>query len=187
MDEDPAIQTYYKHCSTHRGNAGNLSPNTMKYAHSAVKAFLNYSGIQISNHAILDLVNYKRNHPLSDDIERCVQDFGAEQPIKAYAGRANCILGIFRANFARLNVTINNHFEPNEEDCSTETFLKVYEAMDEETRDLIQWGVYCREGLRLPSFFVIPHFHSGLTGIRTEGQNRWLTLIQNAKREESHA
>ncbi len=39
-------------------------------------------------------------------------------------------------------MSINNHFEPYEEDCSTDNFLRVWEAMDEETQDLIQWGVY---------------------------------------------
>ena len=145
IDRDPAIQAYYRHCSTHRGNAGNLSPHTLEYAHSAVRQFLTYAGIRISDHAILDLVNYKRNNPLSSDIERCLQDYSAEQPIKTHSGWANCILGIFKANFARLNVSINNHFEPNEDDCSTETFLRVWEAMDEETQDLIQWGVYYPE------------------------------------------
>jgi len=145
IDRDLAIRAYYRHCSTHRGNAGNLSPNTMKYAHAAVKQFLSYAGTKLSSHAVLDLVNYKRNNPLSTDIERCLQDFAAEQPVKTHSGSANCILGIFKANFARLNVSINNHFEPNEEDCSTETFLRVWEAMDEETQDLIQWGVYYPE------------------------------------------
>ena len=145
MDRDPAIQTYYRHCATHRGNAGNLSPNTLLYAHRAVKQFLAYAGIEVSDHAILDLANYKRNNPLSTDIERCLQDFAAEPPVKTHAGTANCILGIFKANFARLSLSINNHFEPNEEDCSTETFIRVWEAMDTETQDLIQWGVYYPE------------------------------------------
>ena len=145
IDRDPAIQAYYRRCSTHRGNVGNLSPNTMKYAHAAVKQFPSYTGTELSDHAILDLVNYKRNSPLSTDIERCLQDFAAEPPVKTHSGSANCIIGVFKANFARLNVSINNHFEPNEEDCSIETFLKVWEAMDEETQDLIQWGVYYPE------------------------------------------
>ena len=138
IDQDHAIKAYYCHCTTHKGNAGNLSPHTLEYVHSGTRQFLTYAGIKFSDHAILDLVNYKRNNPLSTDIERCFQDYSAEQPIKSHSGYANCILGIFTANFARLNVSINNHFEPNEEDCSTETFLRVWEAMDEETQDLIQ-------------------------------------------------
>lgn len=145
IDADPAIQSYYRHCASHRNNSGNLSPNTLKYVHYAIRPFLDYAGIKITNHAVLDLVNYKRNNPLSTDIERCLQDFAAERPIKTSAGRANCILGIFKANFARLNVSINNHFEPYEEDCSTETFLMVWEAMTEEIQDMIQWGVYYPE------------------------------------------
>lgn len=145
IDKDPAIQSYYRHCASHRNNAGNLSPNTLKYVHYAIRPFLDYAGIKITNHGVLDLVNYKRNNPLSTDIERCLQDFASEPPIKTSAGRANCILGIFKANFARLNVLINNHFEPFEEDCSTETFLRVWEAMDKETQDLVQWGVYYPE------------------------------------------
>ena len=101
--------------------------------------------MEFSDHAILDLVNYKRKNPLSTDIERCLQDYAAEPPVKASAGRANCILGIFKANFAKLNVSVNNHFEPSEEDCSTDTFIRVWEAMDEETQDLMQWGVYYPE------------------------------------------
>jgi len=110
-----------------------------------VRQFLAYAGIDVSEHAVLDLVNYKRNNPLSTDIERCLQDFAAEPPIKTHAGSANCVLGIFKSNFARLNVSVSNHFEPTEDDCSTETFLNVWEAMDEEAQDLIQWGVYYPE------------------------------------------
>jgi hypothetical protein len=145
IDQDPAVQAYYRHCATHRGNNGILSPHTKEYTHSGVKQFLRYAGIELSKHAILDLVNYKRNNPLSTDIERCVQDYAAEPPVKASAGRANCIIGIFKANFARLSVSVNNHFDPEEEDCSTETFLNVWEFLDEEVQDLIQWGVYYPE------------------------------------------
>jgi len=48
-----------------KGNQGNLSPHTLEYVHSATRQFLTYSGIEVSDHAILDLVNYKRNNPLS--------------------------------------------------------------------------------------------------------------------------
>lgn len=145
IDRDPALQSYYRHCANRRGNAGELSPNTTTYTHAAVKQFLNYADIPLSDHAMLDLVTYKRTNPLSTDIEQCVQDYAGEPPIKAHAGMANCIIGIFKANFARLSVSVNNHFEPNEEDCSTETFFKVWEAMSEEAQDLIQWGVYYPE------------------------------------------
>ncbi len=104
-----------------------------------------YGGMEVTNHAIIDLINFKRINPLSTDIEQCLQDFAAEPPIKTNAGRASRILGIFKANFARLNVSINNHFEPYEEDCSTETFLRVWEAMTEKIQDMIQWGVYYPE------------------------------------------
>ena len=142
IDRDPTLQSYYRHCANHKGNAGEVSPHTITYAHAAVKQFLNYADIPLSEHALFDLITYKRNNPLSTDIEQCDQDYVAEPPIKAHAGMANCIIGIFRANFARLNVSVNNHFESNEEDCSTEAFFKVWEAMNEETQDLIQWGVY---------------------------------------------
>jgi len=145
IDRDPALQSYYRHCANRRGNAGEISPNTKTYTHAAVKQFLNYADIPFSDHAMLDLITYKRTNPLSTDIEQCIQDYAGEPPIKAHAGMANCIIGIFKANFARLSVSVNNHFEPDEEDCSTETFFKVWDAMDEETQDLIQWGVYYPE------------------------------------------
>jgi hypothetical protein len=62
-----------------------LSPYTILYVHAAIKQFLAYVAIPVSDHAISDLVNYKKKNPLSADIEQAVQDLGAEPP-KSHAG-----------------------------------------------------------------------------------------------------
>jgi hypothetical protein len=113
-----------------------------------VKQFLAYTGIELSDHAISDLVEYKRNNPLTKDIELALTDYSNEKPIKCHRAYANRILGIFRANFAKLDARINNHFPPPAENCSVGTFREIFNHLTPYQQDIVQWGAYVPERAR---------------------------------------
>jgi len=148
IDSDLAIKRYYADLGQRRGNNDILSQHSIDYTHASVKQFLRYSGIEISNHAVSDLVDYKRANPLSKDIELALADYSNEKPIKYHRGSANRILGIFRANFARLDCRISNHFTPSAENCSVGTFRVIFLHLTPLQQDLVQWGLYVPERAR---------------------------------------
>jgi len=160
-----------------RGNNGYLSRNTYSNSASAVRQFLNYVDIPISNHAINDLVTYKKANPQSVDIEQAVRAFALEEPLKCHATNATRLLGIFRANFAKLNVTVNTHFSPAEENCTEGTFREIHDHLTPEQQDLIQWGIYVPERARATnrtpfSFMDFSRQDYAVVWIQSEGEFR---------------
>ncbi len=148
IDSDHAVRRYYSDLGQRRGNNGIVSPNSIDFTHASIKQFLAYSGLEITDHAISDLVEYKRNNPLSKDIELALTDYSNEPPIKYHRGSANRILGIFRANFARLDARISNHFTPPAENCSIGTFREIFTHLTPYQQDMVQWGAYVPERAR---------------------------------------
>jgi len=128
-----------------RGNDGTLSPHTKVKTTEGVKDFIAYTGLKITNHTMQDLVEFKRQNPTSREIELALKAYSMELPIKSRANRASHILGIFRHNFAPLNVRINTHFEPAEENCTEGIFQEIYSKLTEEQRLMIQWALFLPE------------------------------------------
>jgi hypothetical protein len=62
-----------------------------------------------------------------------------------HSNQAARIQGIFRANFAPLNLRINTHFAPAEENCTKGIFTAIYQQLNQEQQDMIQWGLYVPE------------------------------------------
>jgi hypothetical protein len=151
---DPAIVEYFNHLKTVRDNNGEISKGTKSQAISAARQIIRYTGLEFNGHAIKDLTEYKRNNPQSVDIEQAVRAFSLVPPIKNHSNFASLILGIFRANFAPLNLRINNHFPPAEENCTEGLFLEIFGHLTEEQRDMIQWGLYVPE--RAKAAYRIP-------------------------------
>jgi hypothetical protein len=120
----------------------------------AVKRFLAYTEIPITNHTMQELVTYKRNNPQSTDIELAVKAFSLENPKILQANMATRILGIFTTNFAKLNVRVNTHQPPAEENCTKGIFLQIYDSLNQEQRDMLQWGLYVPE--RAKSAYRVP-------------------------------
>lgn len=103
---------------------------------------MQYTALEFNGHAIKDLVDYKRGNPQSTDTEQAVRAFSLEQPIKHHHSLASSILGIFRHNFAPLNIRVHNHFPPAEENCTEGIFREIFSKLTEEQKDMIQWGLY---------------------------------------------
>ena len=151
---DPAIVEYFNHLRTVGNNNGEISYHSQGQAISAARQFIRYTGLEFNGHAIKDLTEYKRNNPQSVDIEQAVRAFSLEPPMKNHHNFASLVLGIFRANFAPLNLRINNHFPPVEENCTEGTFREIYSHLKPEQQDCIQWGLYvpqrARAAYRIP-------------------------------------
>ena len=139
---DSAIIEYYNHLRTIRDNNGEISSSSYNRTICAARQFIQYTGLEFNGHAIKDLVEYKRNNPQSTDIEQALRAFSLEPPIKQHTGLASLILGIFRNNFTPLNLHVNNHFPPVEENCTEGIFREIYSHLTQEQQDLIQWGLY---------------------------------------------
>lgn len=142
LESDPAFIEYINHLKAIRNNNGHVSRASQINAVAAVRQFLNYTDIPITNHALSDLIAYKKASPASTDIEQAVRAFSLEEPIKYYSSRASGLLGIFRANFTPLQLRVNTHFEPVQEDCTEEIFREILAHLTPEQRDMIQWNIY---------------------------------------------
>jgi hypothetical protein len=142
VESDPAFIEYLNHLKTIRDNNGQISTGTKQMSRTAATQFIRYTGLEFNGHAIKDLVGYKRRNPQSTDVEQAIRAYSLEEPIKVHHALASYILGIFRANFAPLNIRVNNHFAPTEENCTEGIFREIFAHLTEEQRDMIQWGLY---------------------------------------------
>jgi hypothetical protein len=147
LEQDPTVQAYHNHIRTHRDNNGYLSHETRRMVRNAIRKFALFTDLPIAADSYSKLIQFKISHPQDKQIEQKLQLFVASQPehIKRYSVLANYILGLFNANFAPLQVKISAHFPPAEENCSEGIFLEIYKRLDQETKDMIQWGQYVPE------------------------------------------
>jgi hypothetical protein len=77
-----------------------------------------------------------------------------EEPIKSHSKLASNVLGIFRANYAQLQLRVNNHFAPAEENCTLGIFREIFSKLTDEQKAMVQWGVFIPE--RATAAYRIP-------------------------------
>jgi hypothetical protein len=145
LASDPAVKLYLSDLAHRRNNNGILSPGSLQMIRSSVLAFVFYSSLPITDHSISDLVQYKRDNPQSTNIELALKSFSLEPNVPMHSNQASRIQGIFRANFAPLQLRVNTHFAPAEENCTKGIFLAIYKRLTREQQDMIQWGLYVPE------------------------------------------
>ncbi|MHB1908281.1 MAG: hypothetical protein ACYCQJ_05335 [Nitrososphaerales archaeon] len=161
LESDQAIQNYYNSIRARRGNNGYLSHNTRLQIRGTIYNFANYADLPITNTAFTNLIRFKKQNPYSTDIEQVLQRYSVEQPLQHHSSQASWILGIFKANFTPLQLRVNTHFPPAEENCSEGTFLEIYQTQDQETKDMIQWQQYVPE--RASASYLVPFEDIDLT------------------------
>jgi hypothetical protein len=54
IDLDLAVRRYYADLGSRRGNNGLISKPSIAFTHAAIKQFLAYSGIEVTDHAMTD-------------------------------------------------------------------------------------------------------------------------------------
>ncbi|MDG6997187.1 MAG: hypothetical protein JRN52_14810 [Nitrososphaerota archaeon] len=148
IETDLALQEYFNHLRTNRNNCGILSLNSQSMAIRGVRRFLTYTGLPLDNKSLSRLVEYKKRNPQSSDIEQALRAFSLVEPIRHSHNMATRILGIFRANFAPLNLRVYNHFGAAEENCTEGIFVEIWNHLDQESKDMIQWNCYVPERTR---------------------------------------
>lgn len=145
IETDPALQEYFNHLRTNRNNCGILSHDSQSMAIRAVRRFLTYTGLPLDNKSLSRLVEYKKRNPQSSDIEQALRAFSLVEPIQHSHNLATRLLGIFRGNFAPLNLRIFSHFSAAEENCTEGIFVEIWNHLDQESKDMIQWNCYVPE------------------------------------------
>ncbi|MGA2876109.1 MAG: hypothetical protein ABSE82_11300, partial [Nitrososphaerales archaeon] len=119
---------------------------------------MDFIGWEITNHAIDDLVNHKRNNPQDMQIERALEAFSnldnEDYHLRSQRRSGTQILGIFRANFARLSLRIDHHFPPATENCTEGILREIYKRLTFEQQMMIQWQAYAPE--RAKAIYTIP-------------------------------
>lgn len=150
LEKDPAIQNYYNSIRARRGNNCFLSHDTQLQIRGTTRSFAKYSNLPITSSTIAILSNGNYRTQTLATFEQVLQRFSVEPPLQYHASQASWILGIFKANFAPLQLRVNTHFPPADENCSEGTFIKIFNEQDGETQDMIQWGQYGACQLILP-------------------------------------
>lgn len=149
IEQDQAIQNYFTDIKNKVRNEGILSKSTHNHTLTAARTFLEYIGFQITNHAINDLVQHKKHNPQDTQIETALRAFANEDNntmhLRSQRRKGENILGIFRANFARLDLRIDNHFDSPDETCTEGIFQEIYKHLTPYQQAMIQWQQYAPE------------------------------------------
>jgi len=153
IQSDQSFKRYLDYLKIRGNNKGRISHATLSHVTRAVKHFLEYCNLEITNHALNDLVEYKRNNPQSSDIEEALRAFATTEPIHARTADTSAILGIFnRGNFTQLHLHVNNHFYPERQEIPEETLKEIFKGTTEEMQTLQLFQTYIGERI-----FAVAH------------------------------
>ncbi len=104
LAEDKAVRFYLASLAD---SEGNTSYSTTRGALYACFHFLKFLHKPITDRAIYDLVQMKRQNPTNTNLEESLTIFKGLKPAPMHRQRTTFILGIFRRNFARLQMSIH--------------------------------------------------------------------------------
>lgn len=142
VSQDPAVQFYLECIKTKRRNQGYLSKASQREAYAACSKFLLFLGKEITPHAISRLIKHKQVHHSDFTIEDNLVRFSNQKPITSYRHHATRILGIFRENRARLQVSIDSHFVARTKKISDGILREIFLAQDFERQTLMEYQAY---------------------------------------------
>jgi hypothetical protein len=148
IDHDPAIQRYFETIKSRRRNRGYLSPMTVNLTHYAVRSFLGYIGITVTDHAIRDLIEDRRLNPGNTSIDDSLLSFSNLNPILSHRDRAIAIKGIFHRNGVLLYPSIDNHCGKRTPKISDGILKEIFEAQDFEKQTMMEMQAYAGERIR---------------------------------------
>ncbi|HEV2120516.1 MAG TPA: hypothetical protein VGS11_10515 [Candidatus Bathyarchaeia archaeon] len=140
--KDPAIEQYFEAIKAKKRNNGYISRRSIwMVLHYSVK-FLTYLGTDITDHAVSDLVKWKQQHPSDFMIEDKLLRFSNLQPISTHRHVGNTVLGIFRENRARLQMSIDFHPVSRTKKISDGILRDIFLAQTFENRTLMEYQAY---------------------------------------------
>ena len=142
ISNDRAIQFYLECIKTRRRNQGYLSKASKREVYAACSKFVLYLGKEITSDAISNLIKHKQDHPSDFTIEDQLVRFSNQQPITSHRHHATRILGVFRENRARLQVSIDSHFVARTKKISDGILREIFLAQDFERQTLMEYQAY---------------------------------------------
>jgi len=185
LDNDPAVARYFTAIRNRPNNFGYLSPSTRYQTYASCKHFLQFLNKPLTNTAISELVTIKKENPNSFSIEDQLESFvNPPDPKKLQTRRheGTTILGLFKANRARLSATSNTHLPHNKTKPISEGILReIRSKLDQRSRDLFDMQAF--SGQRIQALAKLPLEQYDLT---TDSNFAILTIknIQNKSRLE---
>jgi hypothetical protein len=153
--KDPAIEQYFEAIKAKRRNNGYISQHSIWRVLNYSTKFLDYLGAEITDHAISDLVKWKQQHPSDFMIEDKLLRFSNLQPISTHRHIGNNILGIFRENRARLQVSIDFHPVSRTKKISDGILRDIFLAQNFEKRTLMEYQAYAGQRVRCLGLIVM--------------------------------
>jgi hypothetical protein len=140
--KDPAVEQYFEAIKAKARNNGYISRNSIRRVHYATLGFLSYLGTEITDHALSDLIRRKQQNPTDFTIEDKLLRYSNLIPISGHRHMANVILGVFRENRARLQVSIDFHPVSRTKKISDGILRDVFLAQNFEKRTLMEYQAY---------------------------------------------
>lgn len=142
VSRDPAVEFYLECIKTRRRNQGYLSKASKREVYAACSKFLRFLGKEITSDAMTHLIKHKQAHPSDFTIEDELVRFSNQKPITSYRHHATRILGVFRENRARLQVSIDSHFVARTKKISDGILREIFLAQDFERQTLMEYQAY---------------------------------------------
>jgi len=152
--EDPTIQRYLIAIKSRPRNNGYLSPSTKQMAVTSARHFLSFLRIQPSNHALTGLIATKKANMSDFTLDDKLEEFANLEPIIAHRQYGTYILGIFKANRARLQATSDCHFDALTKPISEGILNSIFHEIDEKQQDIINYQAF--SGQRINCLSTIP-------------------------------
>jgi hypothetical protein len=188
ISQDKALALYFANLASRRRNNGYLSKDVAHAAQNAVRCFLVHLGREITDHALTDLIEeVKEKHAKSDfSIDDALTIFANLHPIHSHRQRGVYVKGIFRVNHCPLHANIDNHFSAKTAKISNGILKAIYDAQDQECKDIMDLQAYAGERIGCLSGKTGSNVHTGTKGIRLgsfKPFNEQYSLIQIASHQ----
>jgi hypothetical protein len=146
VSQDKALIRYFTNIKARKRNNGFISKATIHQATAAARNFLEYLKIQVTDHAISDLITGGRQDPdFKEQTEDSLLTFSNLEPIRSHRKNATFLKGIFKANRCPLNVSIDNHFNAKTPKISEGILQAIYNSLDNEHQSLIDLQAFSGE------------------------------------------
>lgn len=130
-----------------RRNNGYISKETVSKALCSAREFLVWLNLDITHHAISDLIAGTGQRHKQDDytIDNQLLVFSNQNPIRSFRLYGTYIKGIFRANRCPLQVSIEHHFATRTPRISEGILKAIYNAQDEERKVIMDFQAFAGE------------------------------------------
>lgn len=96
LESDPAIRHYYDALANKAANKGVLPKGAKKSMRTTLRTFAHFADLEVSNHAINDLIRFKQENPFDRTIEKTLEIFSEQKPTTSFHRRASSICGVFQ-------------------------------------------------------------------------------------------